>query len=107
VSRRFRGGTDAFGPSTSSRSQQGRNVLDQVAKVCGVRVSVHDLRRTVITTAESCDISPIALKALVNHGLCNDVTSGYVQINVERLRDPAQRVTDRLKQLCQLTDIRT
>ena len=35
------------------------------------------------------------------------VTSGYVQINVERLRDPTQRVTDRLKPLCQMTDIPT
>jgi hypothetical protein len=30
------------------------------------------------------------------------VTSGYVQLTVERLREPAQRVADRLKKLCGL-----
>ena len=71
-----------------------------VAEATGIRVSVHDLRRTFITVAESTDISPYALKALVNHSLGNDVTSGYVQITVERLREPAQRVCDKMMELC-------
>lgn len=74
--------------------------LTEVAIACGVRVSAHDLRRTFITIAESADISPLALKALVNHSLGNDVTAGYVQMTAERLREPAQRVADRLKILC-------
>ncbi len=28
------------------------------------------------------------------------MTANYVQMTVERLREPAQRVADRLKQLC-------
>ena len=56
--------------------------------------------QTFITIAESADISPLALKALVNHALGNDVTSGYVQITVERLREPAQRECDRMMALC-------
>jgi integrase len=71
-----------------------------VAKATGIRVSPHDLRRTFITVAESADISPLALKALVNHSLGNDVTSGYVQMTVERLRQPTQRVADKMKELC-------
>jgi len=63
-------------------------------------VSAHDLRRTFVTVAEGADISPMALKALVNHALGNDVTSGYVQMTTERLREPAQRVADRLRALC-------
>ena len=74
--------------------------LTQVALACGIRVSVHDLRRTFITVAESTDISVSALKALVNHSLGGDVTSGYIILTTERLRQPAQRVTDRLKELC-------
>lgn len=43
----------------------------------------------------------MALKALVNHSLSGgDVTEGYVQMRAERLRAPAQKVADRLKQLC-------
>jgi integrase len=75
--------------------------LTQVALACGVRISAHDLRRTFITVAEATDISPLALKALVNHSLGNgDVTAGYIQLTIERLREPMQRVTDRLKTLC-------
>jgi hypothetical protein len=39
------------------------------------------------TVAEATDISPMALKALVNHSLGSDVTSGYIQITAERLRE--------------------
>jgi integrase len=77
--------------------------LSIVAAATGIKVSAHDLRRTFITVAESTDMSVLALKALVNHSLGNDVTSGYVQMNVERLREPAQRVCDKLKALCAVT----
>jgi integrase len=74
--------------------------LLSVAKTTGITVSAHDLRRTFVTVAESCDISVMALKALVNHALGSDVTGGYVQMTAERLRDPAQRVCDKIKELC-------
>ena len=41
-------------------------------------------------------MSVYALKALVNHAQSGDVTAGYVQHSVERLRVPAQRVADEL-----------
>ena len=56
--------------------------------------SIHDLRRTFITIAESLDVSSFAVKALVNHKSADDVTSGYIQMNVERLRKPMQTITD-------------
>jgi integrase len=86
--------------SRSGHIEEPKFALGMVAEATGIRVSVHDLRRIFITVAESTDISPYALKALVNHSLGNDVTSGYVQMTVERLRDPAQRVCDRMMQLC-------
>jgi integrase len=89
--------------SASGHIETPNHHLAQIANATSVRVSIHDLRRTFVTIAESCDISPIALKALVNHGIGSDVTSGYIQIVVERLREPAQRVTDRIKALCAIT----
>jgi integrase len=77
--------------------------LGAVAKATGIDISLHDLRRTFLTVAEACDISPLALKALVNHSTSSDVTAGYVQISVERLREPAQRVADKMKELCGIT----
>lgn len=88
--------------SRSGHLEEPKFFLQQVGCASGIRVSIHDLRRTFITIAESCDISPIALKALVNHAQGNDVTSGYVQLNVERLRLPAQKIAERIASLCQV-----
>src|SRR6516165_8039927 len=59
--------------SKSGHIEEPRAALDLVAAATGIAVSVHDLRRTFISTAESVDISPIALKALVNHAVGGDV----------------------------------
>jgi integrase len=77
-------------------------------KVLGQKIdfafSMHDLRRTFITVAEALDISPYAIKALVNHALGTSVTEGYIQMSVERLRGPAQQVADRLRALCGIAE---
>jgi integrase len=88
--------------SKSGHIEEPKFALAEIAKATGIKISAHDLRRTFITVAEGVDISPLALKALVNHALGNDVTSGYVQMATERLREPAQRVCDRLSTLCGL-----
>ncbi|MGZ8915204.1 MAG: tyrosine-type recombinase/integrase, partial [Methylobacter sp.] len=69
----------------------------QIAKVIektGVPFSLHDLRRTFVTIAESIDVPTYAVKALVNHKQAGDMTGTYVQLNTERLRKPMQTVTD-------------
>ena len=66
-----------------------------IAQTSGVPFSPHDLRRTFITTAERLDISMIAIKRLVNH-TGSDVTSGYVVMDIERLRAPMERIASAL-----------
>lgn len=56
--------------------------------------TLHDLRRTFITIAESLDIPADALKRLLNHKMSNDVTAGYIINDVERLRAPMQKISD-------------
>lgn len=73
--------------------QDPRKAMLNVIKLSGIEFTIHDLRRTFITTAESLDISAYALKRLLNHKMNNDVTSGYLIIDVERLRKPMQQVT--------------
>ena len=71
----------------------------QMAKVIansGIEFTIHDLRRTFITIAESLDISAYAVKRLVNHKMNNDVTAGYIVTDVERLRKPMQQITNYL-----------
>lgn len=75
----------------------------QIAKVIEkseVSFTIHDLRRTFITVAESIDIQPYAIKRMVNHKLRGDVTAGYIVANVERLREPVRRVSDFLLKAC-------
>jgi hypothetical protein len=40
------------------------------------------------------------MKTLLNHATGRDVTAGYVQISIDRLRAPVQRVCDKLTALC-------
>jgi integrase len=106
IARRRIGQDGPFVFPASSRSghiEEPRFALDGIQKTTGVKVRMHDLRRTFITVAEGTDMSPYALKALVNHSLGRDVTAGYIQLGPERLREPMQRVTDRLKQLIGVT----
>ena len=88
--------------SKSGHVEEPKFALAIIAAQCGVQISAHDLRRTFISIAESVDISPIALKSLVNHAIGGDITAGYVVMNIERLREAAQRVADKLKDLCRV-----
>jgi len=71
-----------------------RRQMAKITKISGVSFTLHDLRRTFITIAESLDISAYAVKRLVNHKMNNDVTAGYIIMDVERLREPMQKITD-------------
>lgn len=73
-----------------------RNQVQKVIEASEVSFTLHDLRRSYITIAESIDISAYAIKRLVNHKMSNDVTAGYIVNDVERLREPMQKITDRL-----------
>jgi integrase len=102
VARRSLGDAKYVFPATSESGHiaEPKSNFEQIADATDIRVSPHDLRRTFITIAESCDLSPFALKALVNHSLGRSVTEGYIQMSAERLREPVQRVADKIEELC-------
>lgn len=76
-----------------------RKVMKKIIESSGVVFTLHDLRRTFITVAESLDISAYALKRLLNHKMKTDVTAGYIIMDVERLRKPMQQITNQLLKL--------
>ena len=76
-----------------------KRFLTRVAERSGVKFTLHDLRRTFITIAESLDIPHYALKRLLNHRVGGDVTGGYIVIDAERLRAPVGRVASKIIQL--------
>lgn len=75
-----------------------RKQMAIVTKLSGVEFTVHDLRRTFITIAESLDISSHSLRKLLNLKMNNDITAGYIVSDVERLRKPMQLITDYILQ---------
>ncbi|MBU2837607.1 tyrosine-type recombinase/integrase [Acidithiobacillus thiooxidans] len=73
--------------------QEPRKALEAVKRITGITAMPHDLRRTFMTVADSLEISPYALKRLVNHRRDqSDVTAGYIVSGVERLREPMERI---------------
>lgn len=81
-----------------------RNAVRWVVLQSGVEFTLHDLRRTFITVAESLEISAYAVKRLVNHKMSRDVTAGYIISDVERLRVPMQKITDYLLRMGKAID---
>ena len=79
-----------------------KKFLHRVTAASGVSFTCHDLRRTYITIAESLDIPHYALKRLLNHRTSNDVTGGYIIINVDRLRGPVEAIAERILELKEL-----
>ena len=72
--------------------------IKAIVKMSGITFTIHDLRRTFITIAESIDIPAYTLKRLLNHK-SQDITNSYICIDVERLRKPMQLITNKILNL--------
>jgi len=87
-------------PGRAGHMEEPKAALDQVEKATKLHITSHDLRRTFITVANACRLTPYEIKGLVNHSLGNtDVTAGYIVTDAEWLRVPMQAVTDKLTAL--------
>lgn len=87
------------GPGKSGHLVETKKFLLRVSAGSGVGFTLHDLRRTFITIAESLDVPYYALKRLLNHRTNGDVTGGYIVVNAERLREPVELVAKRILEL--------
>lgn len=76
-----------------------KRFLSRVVVNSGVQFTIHDLRRSFITIAESLDIPAYALKGLLNHRADSDITGGYIVLGVERLRLPVEKIAARILEL--------
>ena len=91
------------GNSINGHLVEPRKQVNRVAEATGISFTLHDLRRTFITVAESLELSGYTLKKLLNHKSGNDVTAGYIVLDSERLRKPMQLITDKLLTLINST----
>ncbi len=72
--------------------------IKAIVKMFGITFTIHDLRTTFITIAESIDIPAYTLKRLLNHK-SQDITNSYICIEIERLRKPMQLITNKILSL--------
>ena len=72
---------------------------DRISKEAGMSFTLHDLRRTFITLADGLDFSGHVVKRLVNHSTTADVTAGYIISEVDRLREPSEKITQHILSL--------
>ena len=91
-------------PSQSSASGHVEELHTHYARIAeagGAKFWFHGLRNAFITVAERELMLPRSLtKRLVNHARPSDVTEGYAaDWTVEQLREPAQRIADRIDEL--------
>ena len=59
----------------------------------GLNFTLHDLRRTFITTAESLDISSYVVKRLANHKQTDITGKHYIVHDIDRLREPMRKIS--------------
>jgi hypothetical protein len=80
--------------------------VGRVIERSGCDFVLHDLRRTNISVAARLGVPHHTIKKLVNHVASSDVTDGYVVIHTEHLREPIERINNRLLTLfgCSIDD---
>jgi len=77
-----------------------RKFVKALEEETGYHLTVHGLRHTFISQAESMAIGTYQTKLLVNHALPkSDITARYTKLDVDDLREPMQRITTRLLSL--------
>lgn len=76
------------------------HVIEGVAAKVNCPFILHDLMRTFLTLAERLALPYVVLKKLANHSGRNDTTFGCLVVDVERLREPMQMITNEFLRLC-------
>ena len=78
-----------------------QHLYHRISRAAGTKFWFHGLRNVFITVAERELMLPRSLtKRLVNHARGSDVTESYAaDWSVEQLREPAQRIADRIDEL--------
>ncbi|CAM3344672.1 tyrosine-type recombinase/integrase [Asticcacaulis taihuensis] len=87
------------GDGVTGHLVETKRFYNRVKERCGIAFTLHDLRRTFVTVAESMDVPHYALKRLLNHRSDGDVTGGYIIMDVERLRKPVEKVAQQILEL--------
>jgi integrase len=87
-------------PNAHGQIKEPKKIISQIETAAGINFTLHDLRRTFTTTAESLNVGTYTIKRLLNHKTRrDDVTAGYTVLTPEELRKPAQSIEDEILRL--------
>ena len=94
--------------SATGHVQDPHHLYARISETGGAKFWFHGLRNCFITVAErELMLPPSLIKRLVNHARPNDVTEGYAaDWTVTQLREPAQRISDRIEALMRRPETR-
>lgn len=76
-----------------------RKAVDHANQLSNTNITIHDLRRTFTCAANKLNLSGYTIKRLLNHSVKNDVTSVYIPLDTDDLRQPLQSIADKLHSL--------
>ena len=106
--RRFKYKNNAYVFNTNNAYgyvREPKKNIKKIIELAGFYFMIHDLRRTHTTTAENLGLGLYTIKRLLNHKTNrNDVTAGYTILTAEELREPAQKIEDKILQNAGILD---
>jgi integrase len=88
-----------------SKTGHMTNVQHDIKKLqaSGLPYTLHDLRRSFLTTAEQLDISSWTVKRLANHRQTDVTGQHYIVHSIDRLREPMEKISEELLRLAKET----
>ncbi|WP_440874627.1 tyrosine-type recombinase/integrase [Thalassotalea sp. PLHSN55] len=83
-----------------------KKIIQRINSAAELAFTLHDLRRTYCSIAESIGVGAYTMKRLLNHKTArNDVTAGYTVLTAEELREPAIRISNKIEEYAGLRKI--
>jgi len=89
--------------------REPKKIIKKIVDKSGITFTHHDLRRTFASIAESLGLgTSYTLKRLLNHKTGrNDVTAGYTILTAEELREPAQKIENKILELAGIKEVQS
>ena len=92
--------------SKSGHIEEPRRLMEHLGTLCGVTISIHDLRRTFRAIAAECGIELWRCKLLLNHKLGDDITlHSYTETSDLRyLNEDAQKIAEWIERQAKIAE---
>jgi integrase len=82
--------------SKSGHLEDIRQQIETVTVATGIEFMLSDLRRTFLSYCEEFEIPVFTTKRLCNHALPADVTEGYIQFSMTKLRHHVEKIANHI-----------